>query len=108
MPQYTKGEQIWDYLHEDDAAAALFLAAENGRDGRTYVLGSGQGKPLAEYIKALHEAVGAPPPVLGEAPYTEKQVMRLVADISALTKDTGFVPAVTFEEGIRRTVEEKI
>lgn len=104
-PQYTKGEQIWDYLYEDDAANALFLAAENGRNGQVYVLGGGQGKPLSEYIKALHKAANAPPPVFGAVPYSEKQVMRLVADISKMTNDTGFIPEITFEEGIKRTVE---
>lgn len=104
-PQYTKGEQIWDYLFEDDAANALFLVAENGRDGQDYVLGSGKGQPLSEYIKALHKAASANEPVFGEVPYNEKQIMHLVADIEELKKDTGFEPEVSFEEGIRRTVE---
>ncbi len=104
-PQYTKGEQIWDYLYEDDAANALFLVAENGKDGQVYVLGSGEGKPLKEYIEALHKAAGAGEPVFGGIPYLQNQVMRLVADISKLTKDTGFIPEITFEEGIKRTVE---
>ena len=33
------------------------------------------------------------------------QVMFLQADISKLKKDTGFSPAVPFEEGIRRTAQ---
>jgi nucleoside-diphosphate-sugar epimerase len=30
--------------------------------------------------------------------------MYLCADITALTEDTGFVPATSFEEGIEKTV----
>lgn len=42
------------------------------------------------------------PLIFGQKPYAEHQVQYLVADISALARDTGFHPAVSFEEGIRR------
>ena len=42
---------------------------------------------------------------IGEVPYMPKQVMYLCADINKLTKDTGFVPEWSFEEGIKETVE---
>ena len=31
--EYTPAGQIWDYLYSEDAAEALYLAAERGRDG---------------------------------------------------------------------------
>ena len=40
----------------------------------------------------------------GEIPYSEKQVMYLCADIGELTKDTGFEPQYTFEQGIAETI----
>ena len=42
---------------------------------------------------------------IGDLPYNKGQVMYLCADISQLTEDTGFVPELEFEEGIRRTAE---
>ena len=42
---------------------------------------------------------------IGEREYYPNQVMRLTADISELTADTGFQPEVDFKEGIRRTME---
>ena len=42
---------------------------------------------------------------IGERDYYPNQVMRLTADISELTEDTGFVPEIDFAEGIRRTME---
>ena len=101
----TKGEQLWDYLHCDDAARALYLIAEKGVDGAVYPLGSGIGRPLSEYVLAIRDAVSpALQPGLGDRPYAENQVMRLRADISSLTEDTGFVPEIPFEDGIRTTV----
>lgn len=106
VPLLTKGEQQWDYLYSGDAANALFLLGEKGVSGKTYCIGSGQVKPLLEYIEILKDAVN-PDAVLGvgEIPYGTKQVMYLCADIAELQKDTGFQPEVSFEEGIRTTIK---
>lgn len=104
-PQCTKGEQMWDYLYSGDAARAFYLAGENGVDGKTYVLGSGSARPLAEYIGDIRDAAAPTGTVaLGAVPYGSNQVMFLCADISELQQDTGFTPEVPFAEGIRRTV----
>lgn len=105
-PQYTKGEQMWDYLYCEDAARAFYLAAERGMDGSVYCIGSGQVRPLAEYITVIRDAINPGIEIgFGEIPYYDKQVMYLCADIENLQRDTGFQPEVSFEEGIRRTVQ---
>ena len=105
-PSLTAGEQIWDYLYARDAAEALFLAAKKGRSGAVYPLGSGQARPLREYVETLRDVVDPALPLgFGEVPYGQKQVMHLEADISALREDTGFAPETEFEAGIRRTLE---
>lgn len=105
-PQYTKGEQMWDYLYCEDAARAFYLAAEQGIDGSVYCIGSGQVRPLAEYITVIRDTIDPDIEIgLGEVPYYDKQVMYLCADIENLQRDTGFQPEISFEEGIRRTVQ---
>lgn len=102
-PQFTPGEQLWDYLYSEDAASALLLLCEKGKSDRIYCLGSGTERPLKEYIRAIGNIVNPNVELqIGALPYGEKQVMRLCADISALKEDTGFEPAVSFEEGIQR------
>ena len=62
--------------------------------------------PLKEYIlklKALTQSSSAVK--FGEIPYSSGQVMHLCADISALTQDTGFIPATDFAAGIRQTIQ---
>lgn len=104
-PQYTKGEQMWDYLYCGDAARAFYLAAEQGVDGSVYCIGSGQVRPLAEYIRVIRDTIDPAIELgMGEIPYYDKQVMYLCADIENLKRDTGFEPQVSFEEGIRRTI----
>lgn len=104
-PSYTKGEQMWDYLYVKDAARALYLAAIRGKSGKAYCLGSGQARPLADYIWKIRDAVASHSQIgLGDIPYGPDQVMYLCADLTEFTADTGFLPEYSFEEGIRETV----
>lgn len=106
VPQFTKGEQYWDYLYSKDAAVAFRLLAEQGIDQKVYVLGSGQVSRLSEYIGLIRNVVRPGAAIeLGAIPYSPKQVMYLCADSEALKKDVGFVPEVEFAQGIQRVVE---
>ena len=103
--QFTKGEQLWDFLYCADAAHAFRLIGEGGVPGQVYVLGSGRTVSLADAMTTLCRAVDPAAHVgLGDLPYPKGQRMYLCADISKLTEDTGFVPQVSFEEGIMRTI----
>lgn len=102
---FTPGGQLWDFLYSADAADALFRIGQHPVHGSTYCLGSGQAKPLREYILKMKELTGYSGQVrFGGIPYSPKQVMHLCADISSLTRDTGFVPETDFETGIRETI----
>ena len=105
-PECTAGEQLWDYLYSEDAAQALLCMAQRGADGAVYPLGSGEAHPLRDYILAMRDAVDPALSVgLGKRPYPPGQVMYLCADLTALTRDTGFVPATPFAEGIKKTID---
>lgn len=108
VPEFTKGEQLWDYLYSGDAANAFRLLGEKGCDGKVYVLGSGKARPLAEYIKDIKNSVNAKAEIaLGAIPYGKKQVMHLQADVTQLKQDTGWENITSFREGIRRIIEQK-
>lgn len=105
---FTPGEQLWDYLYSEDAADALFQIGRHPVSGKTYCLGSGHAQKLKEYIHQMQEETGCRAEVkLGAMEYAPNQVMYLCADISELTKDTGFVPQTDFRTGIRKTIEWK-
>lgn len=105
VPQFTKGEQMWDYLYSGDAARAFKLVGEKGMDGKIYPLGSGIAKPIKEYIETIRDVVSPGTELkYGDIPYSDKQVMYLRASISELQKDTDWIPKIGFEEGIRSVV----
>lgn len=105
-PQLTKCEQMWDYLYADDAGEAILAVAEKGINGKAYPLGSGNGRRLSAYVKDIKEVVNPAVEVqFGAKEYYPHQPMHLVADISELTEDTGWLPRMKFLDGIRRMVE---
>ena len=103
---FTKGDQIWDYVYGGDCSRAFYLIGKYGKHGKAYTIGSGKSRPLKEYITAIRDTVAPSLEIgIGERDYYPNQVMKLTADISDLTADTGFDPEVSFEEGIKRTIE---
>lgn len=100
-PELTKCEQIWDYLYADDAGDAILAVAEKGKDGKAYPLGSGNGRKLSEYIDDIQRIVNPSVEVkYGRKDYYPHQPMYLLADITELTKDTGWIPRFSFKESI--------
>ena len=103
-PSCTSGDQIWDYLYAEDAARALYLLAKRGVSEKTYCVGYGSGQPIHDYIACIRDVIDAELPIgFGDIPYGDGP-FKLVADISDLTADTGFVPQYSFEAGIRKTI----
>lgn len=102
VPEFTKAEQMWDYLYSGDAARALRLLGDKGIDRKVYVLGSGTARPLADYIQDIRSVVNPDCEIaLGAIPYSKKQVMYLCADVSELQRDIGWNTDVDFKAGIR-------
>lgn len=107
-PEFTKCEQVWDYLFSYDAANAFRLLGEKGIDGKIYVLGSGKPRPLIQFINEIRDTFASEAEVnIGKIPYAQKQVMHLCADISQLKRDTGFIPQYTFLDGLNIMKSER-
>lgn len=104
--EYSKLEQMWDYIYIDDLIEALYLLGLHGKPDSVYPVGSGTARPLAEYVRAVQRAVAPDAPLgIGALPYKlGSRPDHSVLDISRLREDTGFAPKVPFEEGIERTI----
>ena len=103
-PSLTSGEQMWDYIYSEDAAKALYLLAEKGISGKTYILAGGKSKKLREYVEILRDSICKDLP-LGFGEFNAVNPVSLQADISDLTNDTGFVPETDFKTGIAKTID---
>lgn len=102
----TACTQMWDYLYSYDAAKALYALGLKGVDGKIYVLGSGNVRPLKDYVEEVRAQVVHDAEInYGAIPFSENQVRYLCADIDAIRKDTGWCPQTNFSEGIKSTIE---
>lgn len=98
---FTAGEQIWDYLYSEDAADMLLYLAELGKHGTIYCIGSGEARPLKDYITDMYKATGCKARLgFGDIPYNDKQVMCLCVDKNHVLPGK----KTEFSEGIRNCI----
>lgn len=102
--------QQWNYLYIDDLVEALialmFSDAEIREDSLYNVAGrESQTMPLRNYVEKMHELCGG----RGDYAYEKcvpnaEGLANLIPDTTRIYEDTGWVPKVSFEEGIRRMI----
>lgn len=108
-PNLSSGNQYYDFVHVNDVARALYLIAEKGIDGTNYVIGSGNSKPLRDFLQVVGEIAnrihGGEAIPLGFGRITSNVVYlpKETFNSEKLNKDTGFYPEISFEEGVERT-----
>jgi dTDP-glucose 4,6-dehydratase len=113
IPVYGKGENVRDWLFVKDHAAAIDLVFHRGETGRTYNIGGGNEWRNIDLIRLLCQIMDGK---LGRPEGTCAQLITLVKDraghdlryaidSSRLTRELGWVPSVTFEEGLSETVD---
>jgi UDP-glucose 4-epimerase len=104
-PALTLGEQVWDYLYVDDAAAAISAVLDVEVTG-IFNLGSGTTATIRSIVEQIRDMIDPSLPIgLGEIPYRTDQVMHLQGDITRLTRATGWRPAISLERGLAQTIE---
>lgn len=102
---FSAGEQIYDFIYIVDAAKALLAVGELGRANKIYYIGSMNPKPLKEFLMELRDIVSPGTEIgLGELPFEGVSLSYKEFDIEAVKNDTGFIPKVSFEEGIQKTM----
>lgn len=102
-PAFTNGEQLYDFVDISDTSRALLAIGERGHSLKSYYVGSGEARPLKEYIEILHQKIAPEKEIfLGEIPFHGRCLDGKVFDCSKLFLDTGFRAVVPFEVGIDR------
>jgi nucleoside-diphosphate-sugar epimerase len=103
---YGDGEQSRDFIYVDNAVAANIAAMEASvaACGQTYNIACGERFTLNEVVQRINKLIGTSIRPLYE-PERAGDVKHSLADISAARKNLGFSPAISFQEGLRRTVE---
>lgn len=105
-PEYTNLDQQWDYIYIDDVIRALYLIGIYGKDNQIYSIGSGKERQLKEYVYEIRQLIDPKAELkIGSIAHKTNQIDNSLVDISKLINDTGYSESVTFEEGIKKTIE---
>lgn len=104
--QFTAATQNYDFVYVTDVAKAFYLVAEKGKPFCEYMIGSGNARPLREFILEMQQACAPDSnPIFGEIPFTGTNMPLKTFDITVINKDCGYMPDVSFAEGTKKTME---
>ncbi len=113
LPVYGDGQYTRDWLYVKDHAVAIDLIFHEGKIGDTYNIGGFNEWKNIELVNLLCEQMDAK---LGRKPGTSKQLItyvkdrpghdrRYAIDAGKINRDLGWVPSVTFEQGLSETID---
>ena len=114
LPVYGDGSNIRDWLFVYDHARALRAVFERGTPGETYNVGGNAERRNIEVVQAICQTLDSLRPRPDGKSYFEQVAyvtdrpghdQRYAIDASKIRRDLGWEPLVTFEEGIRETVQ---
>ena len=114
LPVYGDGRNVRDWLYVGDHCSAIARVLEAGRVGETYNVGGDAERENIEVVRAICRLLDARRP-LADGRARESLITfvadrpghdrRYAIDASKLKAELGWVPTVTFEQGIERTVD---
>ncbi|MGN6555872.1 MAG: dTDP-glucose 4,6-dehydratase [Verrucomicrobiota bacterium] len=113
VPVYGDGMNVRDWLYVRDHAEALWTVLHRGQLGETYNIGGHNEWANINIVKLICDLIDELAPQLGgnsqklityvkDRPGHDR---RYAIDASKIQKELGWVPAHTFEKGIRETVQ---
>ena len=104
--QFTAATQNYDFVYVSDVAKAFYLVAQKGKPFCEYMIGSGNARPLKEFILEMVNSCGPDSkPLFGDVPFTGTNMPLSTFSINDIQKDCGFVPDVSFGEGTKMTMD---
>lgn len=103
---FTAGSQTYDFIYITDAINSIIAVAEKGKAFNRYYIGSGEPKPLREFLLEMRDIVDPEAELgLGDIPFKGVDISYDQFDLRKVERDTGYKNEVPFAEGIRMTAD---
>ena len=103
---FTEGYQTYDFIYITDAINSIVEVSEKGKPFNRYYIGSGNPKPLREFLIMMRDIVSPDAKIgLGDIPFKGINISYKQFDLKKVEKDTGYINRVSFEDGIKMTSE---
>ncbi|NUQ80911.1 MAG: dTDP-glucose 4,6-dehydratase [Bacteroidetes bacterium] len=105
LPVYGDGMNVRDWIHVDDHNSGVWTVFEKGTVGEVYNLGGEAEKPNIEIVKLVLKHLGKDESMITYVKDRPGHDRRYAMDISYIGKTLGWKPEVTFEDGLRSTID---
>ncbi len=105
VPVYGDGMQVRDWIHVRDHARGVEMAWRRGKGGEVYNFGGRCEMANLHLTKKLLALLGKPESLIKYVQDRPGHDRRYAIDCSKAERELGWTPAVTFEEGLRQTIE---
>ena len=103
-PAISSGSRPVDWVYVDDVVRGLVALGETaGFEGETCDLGSGELVTVREVVERICREIGSPPPSIGAIADRPLEAVRR-ANVAGTEARIGWRPAVSLDEGLRRTI----
>ncbi len=104
LPLYGDGKYCRDWLAVEDHCAAIEHVFSEGEPGSVYNIGGGNERENIEVARRILSCLGKPESLIRHVTDRPGHDRRYAVDCSRLRR-LGWQPTVSFEEGLRKTVE---
>ncbi|GAC1593164.1 MAG: dTDP-glucose 4,6-dehydratase [Ginsengibacter sp.] len=113
LPIYGKGENVRDWLYVEDHVRAIDTIFHEGKNGETYNIGGFNEWKNIDIVKELCDQIDHK---LGNEKGTSRKLitfvkdraghdLRYAIDATKIKNELGWMPSVTFEEGLSKTID---
>ncbi len=105
VPVYGDGMNVRDWLYVEDHCEAIDFILKKGKVGETYCIGGNSEKPNIEITKKIIEFMGKDESSIEYVKDRPGHDRRYAIDFSKIKNELGWEPKISFEEGLRKTIE---
>jgi len=104
LPVYGDGRNIRDWIHVKDHCIGLAAVMDSGAPGQVYNLGGQAEIRNIDVVRGILRILGKPESLIRFVKDRPGHDWRYAMDIGKIQGELGWVPSVSFEEGLEETV----
>ncbi len=105
LPVYGNGQNIRDWIYVLDHCMALSKVFFEGKEGEVYNIGGDGERTNLQVVEEILRHLGKPRSLITFVKDRPGHDFRYAMDYSKLRDELGWTPVVSFEEGIKKTID---
>ena len=105
LPVYGTGQNVRDWIYVDDHCQAIDVVLQRGRVGEIYNAGGNSEMKNLDLVKHILRYLNKDESLIEFVEDRKGHDFRYAIDFSKLKNECGWQPQISFEEGIKKTVD---